>query len=230
MLKKTEPSVFICRHCETAFAELSANTITRSVEFNFDSNDPDAHTRPRFVTAKVNVTYHKCPVCHEYSLDISSESSDITPFAFSQPPEGAKHVPSYIPQQIRGDYYEACSIIDLSPKASATLSRRCLQGMIRDFWKIHKKTLYEEISALEGLVPADQWNVLHSLRRLGNIGAHMEKDVNHIVDIDPGEATKLVRLIELLFKDWYVQRHEREALLQEITAIDTDKQTQRVGQ
>ncbi|MCB1884663.1 MAG: DUF4145 domain-containing protein [Geminicoccaceae bacterium] len=29
----------------------------------------------------------------------------------------------------------------MSPKASATLSRRCLQSMIRDFWTISKDTL-----------------------------------------------------------------------------------------
>jgi hypothetical protein len=48
-------------------------------------------------------------------------------------------LPDYIPEQIKDDYYEACSILNLSPKASATLARRCLQGMIRDFWGITKK-------------------------------------------------------------------------------------------
>ena len=32
--------------------------------------------------------------------------------------------------QLMDDYEEACAIVNLSPKASATLSRRCLQGMI----------------------------------------------------------------------------------------------------
>ena len=51
------------------------------------------------------------------------------------PPSQAKTFPTYIPQAIRDDYREACLILDLSPKASATLARRCLQGMLRDFWK-----------------------------------------------------------------------------------------------
>ena len=50
------------------------------------------------------------------------------------PESDAKVFPDYIPQQIREDYVEASKIKELSPKASATLSRRCLQGMIRDFW------------------------------------------------------------------------------------------------
>ncbi|MEI8253036.1 MAG: hypothetical protein WCG25_04765 [bacterium] len=43
------------------------------------------------------------------------------------PVSEAKVLPDYIPDPIKQDYYEACRIRDLSPKASATLSRRCLQ-------------------------------------------------------------------------------------------------------
>ena len=61
------------------------------------------------------------------------------------PESEAKVLPDYIPQPIQKDYYEACRIRDLSPKASATLARRCLQGMIRDFYGISKTTLFDEI-------------------------------------------------------------------------------------
>jgi hypothetical protein len=33
------------------------------------------------------------------------------------------------------------------------------------------------------------------------------------VDVEPEEAQKLIGLIELLMKDWYVRRHEREESL-----------------
>src|SRR5262245_55604552 len=45
-----------------------------------------------------------------------------------RPESSAKPQPDYIPKAIREDYYEACRIRDLSPKSSATLARRCLQG------------------------------------------------------------------------------------------------------
>ena len=54
------------------------------------------------------------------------------------PASKAKVFPDYIPVAIRDDYTEACAIKDLSPKASATLARRALQGMIRDFWQVIK--------------------------------------------------------------------------------------------
>jgi hypothetical protein len=53
----------------------------------------------------------------------------------------AKPFPNYIPTQILADYNEACVIRDLSPKTSATLCRRCLQGMIRDFLGDHEVTI-----------------------------------------------------------------------------------------
>src|SRR3989338_5974097 len=65
------------------------------------------------------------------------------------PESEAKVLPDYISSPIQQDYYEACRIRDLSPKASATLARRCLQGMIRDFWSISKSRLKDEIDALE---------------------------------------------------------------------------------
>mgnify|MGYP000115348012 CR=1 FL=1 len=45
--------------------------------------------------------------------------------------------------------------------------------------------------------------------------------------IDPGEAQKLIKLLELLFKDWYIAQHDREELYNDILAIDKDKQEQR---
>ena len=65
------------------------------------------------------------------------------------PASSAKPQPDFIPEPIRQDYYEACKIKNDSPKASATLARRCLQGMIRDFCSITKGTLFEEIKELE---------------------------------------------------------------------------------
>lgn len=118
-------------------------------------------------------------------------------------------------------------IIDASPKAAATLLRRCLQGMIRDFWNIQKGTLNEEINAIKDKVTPTQWKALDSLRKIGNIGAHMEKDVNLMIDIEPGEANKLLQLIELLFDKWYITRHDEDTLLGEITAISDKKENQR---
>lgn len=135
------------------------------------------------------------------------------------PESAAKPQPSYINKAVVQDYVEACRIKSLSPKASAALARRCLQGMIRDFHGIKKGTLFLEIDALKGKIPNAEWKAIDALRSIGNIGAHMEKDVNLIIDIDSGEADKLIAFIEYLFRQWYVKRHDDEENLAEIEKI-----------
>ncbi|MDN4146442.1 DUF4145 domain-containing protein [Pseudomonas tohonis] len=143
------------------------------------------------------------------------------------PDSVAKTFPSYIPDAIRQDYTEACRIIDLSPKASATLARRCLQGMIRDFWGEKKPTLHLEMEAIKDRVSTDVWEAIVALRHIGNIGAHMEKDINLILDVEPDEAQLLVQLIEFLFEEWYISRHERQERLAQIKAVAQKKQDAR---
>ena len=121
------------------------------------------------------------------------------------------------------DYQESSRIVSLSPKASATLARRCLQGMIRDFWNISKGTLKLEIDALEDKIDPTTWDAIDSIRKIGNIGAHMEKDINLIVEVDTNEAKALLSLIELLFEEWYIAKHEREMKKKKVLEIALSK-------
>ena len=152
------------------------------------------------------------------------------------PESVAKPQPQYIPKPIVEDYTEACRIRDLSPKASATLSRRCLQGMIRDFCGITGNTLFAEIDALreavsqgDGIrhVNQDTVEAIDHVRKIGKYGAHMEKDVNLVINVEPYEAQKLIELIELLFHEWYVQREGRKERLAALKQIADDKEGRR---
>ena len=144
-----------------------------------------------------------------------------------KPESEAKPFPSYIPKQLISDYKEACLIKSKSPKASATLSRRCLQGMIRDFWGIRKGRLLDEINELEKKIDTTTWKAIDSVRKVGNIGAHMEKDVNLIIDVNPKEAGLLIGLIETLFEEWYIARHDRETKMKNLVKIAKKKQTKK---
>ncbi|WP_245652705.1 DUF4145 domain-containing protein [Novosphingobium capsulatum] len=148
------------------------------------------------------------------------------------PESFAKPQPDYIPEALREDYREACLILNDSPKAAATLARRCLQGMIRDFCGITKSRLIDEITALRAQidsgsapagVTAETVEAIDHVRTIGNIGAHMEKDINLIVPVDAGEAYTLIQLIEMLFEDWYVARNSRQDRLKKISEIGVGK-------
>lgn len=139
------------------------------------------------------------------------------------PPSNAKVFPNYIPEPLINDYTEACLIRENSPKASATLARRCLQGILRDFWGVKPGRLVDEIEAIKDKTDHLTWEAIDAVRKVGNIGAHMEKDIDLIVDVDPNEAELLINLIETLFQDWYINREERKKRLQSIVDIGSQK-------
>jgi len=221
---------WMCPYCSQNATITESNISSESHFFNEGNKDKDL---------VVITTVVVCPneKCKEYTIQAQlykakferSISTDLQPTGFPiltwmlKPQSNAKPFPSYIPTVIRNDYKEACLILDLSPKASATLSRRCLQGIIRDFWGIAKKNLFEEINALKGNIESDTWDAIDAVRSIGNIGAHMEKDINLIIDVEPKEASLLVGLIEILFRDWYISRHERQQHLKAIVKAAEDK-------
>jgi hypothetical protein len=95
--------------------------------------------------------------------------------------------------------------------------------MIRNFWNISKQNLKQEIEAIREKVDAYTWKAIDGVREIGNIGAHMENDINVIVDVEPGEADQLIWLIETLIGDWYVARAQRQARLEELAATAIKK-------
>jgi hypothetical protein len=142
---------------------------------------------------------------------------------YLHPPSRARNFPNYVPKAVRDDYDEACLICDLSPKASATLSRRCLQGMVRDFWGVKTGNLYIEIDQIKDRVDPELWKAIDDIREVGNIGAHMQKDINHIIDVNKEEAYLLIRLIETLIEEWYIKREERKKRLKKLRDVDEKK-------
>lgn len=222
---------FTCPYCGMTMSLTSDTQSAQFPAFNASSGIYHPAKGVGYFSSTLEIDFYKCPNCGEFTIFATGKGDAVKDVSLPIRPQSmAKQYPSYIPKQIREDYEEACAVLYLSPKASATLARRCLQGMIRDFWGIAKSTLCAEIIALKDKIPADLWSVIDSLRQLGNIGAHMEKDTNLIVDIDPNEAERLIRLIELLMKEWYINREDRKQLFGDILEINAEKQAIRKGE
>ena len=212
-------SSFKCPYCGIPLSK-SQNALT----YRFSNHGYTAnHGEEAF-----SITTYFCPDCSKATVFFNGRTGEFEGTnCVIVPSSLAKQFPDYIPEQIRQDYVEAHNILHLSPKASATLSRRCLQGMIHDFFGVAEKNLNAEITVLKDRVDPVIWKGLDDLRKLGNIGAHMEKDINLIIDIDPDEAEKLIKLIEFLIEKWYITRHETEKLFADISAISAEKESQR---
>ena len=221
---------WICPHCERPTTIGPGDITAQKIREKVDDNNA------------LDVEIIKCPnpACLRYTVTVVWELGKFYPAlgywsAASTlqtwrlvPESTARSFPDYILLAIRQDYEESCRIRDASPKASATLSRRSLQGMIRDFWNIQgKRNLDGEIKALPEAVTTEVRDAIDAVRGVGNIGAHMEQDVNLIVEVDPEEAEQLISLNEMLLDEWYVARHERQERLASIKALGELKQAER---
>ncbi len=196
-----------CKNCGVAVSE-RLDTVNR-LYFNFDecsrSNDVAA---PAYC-----VIQEKCPECGFVSVRVVSVSEDAVGIErWVVPPAVMRRFPEYVPAAIRTDYEEACAVLQYSPKSAATLSRRCMEGILQDFFGIEERTLFASLEKVKPLVSNSLWKAIDALRKLGNIGAHMQQDVNVLAGVDPGEAALLLKLIERLIEGTYIARYDDDAL------------------
>jgi len=114
-----------------------------------------------------------------------------------------------VPDKYATDYEEACLVLSDSPKASAALSRRCLQHILRDEYKVKKADLAIEIQQVidENKLPSHILESLDAIRNIGNFAAHPIKSTKtgEIIEVEPGEAEWNLDVLESLFDYYFVQ-------------------------
>lgn len=135
-------------------------------------------------------------------------------------PVGANRgpVPIEVPAAISVDYVEACNVLPISPKASAALSRRCLQAMLRAHG-YKSKDLAKEIDLLlneadaSKAIPSSLRMMVDSVRNFGNFSAHPITDITtlQIIDVEPEEAEWCLEVIEECFQHFYVRPSQAAA-------------------
>ena len=91
-----------------------------------------------------------------------------------------------------------------SPKASAALSRSCLQNLLRDHAHVKPGNLDREIQQLldSSKLPSHLADAIDAIRVVGNFSAHPIKSTKsgEIIDVEPGEAEWLLDTLEGLFE------------------------------
>jgi len=129
-------------------------------------------------------------------------------------------VPPEVAQDYAEDYKQACLVLADSPKASAALSRRCLQHILREKAGVKKSDLANEIQEVldGGRLPSHLAESLDAIRNIGNFGAHpiKSKSSGEVLPVEPGEAEWNLDVLESLFDYYFVQpeilKRKREAL------------------
>jgi len=107
-----------------------------------------------------------------------------------------------IPEGYRKDFEEACAVLSVSPKASAALSRRLLQKVIRGEHNIRKGNLKLEIEAFILKYPQPELQALQNFREIGNLAAH--SDSSMILEVEEGEANWMLDMLEVTFQYTFV--------------------------
>jgi len=163
-----------------------------------------------------------CPSCQRMvlSLLLLENGNDFDPDDIKKDfmvyPKGISRSPlsSDVPEKFAQDYKEACLVLNDSPKASAALSRRCLQNILREVAKITKSDLFTEIGALleSKSLPTHLAKNVDVIRVLGNFAAHPIKSTSsgEIVDVEPGEAEWGLDVLEGLFDFYFIQPAKSE--------------------
>lgn len=146
---------------------------------------------------------------HDLEDGGSRELMDSSVEVIFPSPKNPRPLPAEVPESYRADFAEACAVLSISPKASAAISRRVLQHLLREELKIVHRTLEQEIADFISRpgVPSDLVEAVDAIRNVGNFAAHPMKNTStgEVLEVEPGEANWLLDVLESLFDFQFVQ-------------------------
>jgi Domain of unknown function (DUF4145) len=162
------------------------------------------------------ILHQLCPACGKSIIILERRTHDAVQNVFTSRrtvyPKWTSRAP--IPPEIDdprvvNDYTKAGLILEDSPEASAALSRRCVQHILREKAGTKKKDLVREIQEVldSNTLPTAIAENLDAVRAIGNFGAHPIKSTNtgEIIDVEPHEAEWNLDVLEQLMDFYYVR-------------------------
>jgi hypothetical protein len=194
-----------CPHCLVSFFP---NWCRVNIANN--PSDPDCK---RFWISRTCI----CPSCERTIIELlHSLSLGGDEYRLMAYPKGTSRspIPKEVPKEFAQDYLEACAVLSESPKASAALSRRALQHILRERTKTTKQDLYDQIQEVldQRSLPTYLSTSLDAVRQIGNFAAHpiKSKSSGEIVNVEVGEAEWNLDVVESLLLFYFVQEAQIE--------------------
>jgi Domain of unknown function (DUF4145) len=202
-----------CLHCDVPFEanEETKSTLSNEVELNLAGLNSTSPEKRRYLlfTEVLNCTNLECgrsslafsvrtgfqePRGRPRSGEIQIQRLVKRWQLFPPPQPAIRQWPQTVPKEVVSDHREARLIVSLSPKAAATMARRCLQVLIRMRYGVSFEKLNNEIQAVRSKVDEQTWEALQGLRVLGNLGAHPEHNPSDMIELDQSQAETLIKL------------------------------------
>jgi len=194
-----------CPHCQvTIHPDFEKTQLTHKTNPNIGLNERGRHLQ-------WTISHMVCPSCHKAIFSLKGVSgSAITEFsAIVYPKAGIRlPAPSEVTPEIADDFNEASTVFADSPKASAALSRRCLQSVLRHLgFKQHNLADAIQAALDATIFPLSLAENLDAIRGIGNFAAHPIKGTNAtaIAEVEPEEAEWNLDVLEELLDFVYVQ-------------------------
>lgn len=167
----------------------------------------------------------KCPSCSRWAIFLVEQTIEVMPEALGNivikketneiciNPMGGHSAapPKETPADMAIDFNEAARVLPHSAKASAALSRRCLQQILhaRGYTK---RNLVDQIDDLlnetdpSKVVPPSLRDAIDAIRNYGNFSAHpiTDKTTLQIIEVEPGEADWCLEILRECLEVFYV--------------------------
>ncbi len=214
-----------CPYCGITFSLEGVNAEHTSFNFKrFVPSGGPSTFAPSNVRTSYTSTNHYCPSCKgkiiwlnevENSKRGDQHTSVVKSITLLWPKHPVCQVPKGVPEPLASDFREAHDTLPISPKASAALSRRCLQTIIQDQERFTDRNLIDLVKKLLALnkLPSHLAQDLDAIRNVGNFAAHQQKDqsTGDIIDVQPGEAEWTLEVLRALITFYYIELPEGQA-------------------
>ncbi len=213
--------MIICPYCNVAFT-----TYVDTHLFTGKSVDDNEDRKKAYLVEGIY-----CPECGNFILYLKAGSAEYVEYRDDYddgrweliqidkqemlcPKEYDFELSEDVPDSYKDDYREALSVLKASPKASAALSRRILQRLLKDEYQINKYNLVDQITAFINKedIPEYLANSVDAIRIIGNFAAHSQKSKNtgEIIEVEKGEAEWTLEVLKELFHHKFIQPRRLE--------------------
>jgi hypothetical protein len=194
--------------------QVCPHIICGKTEVSVEAGLPPAGSKGKGETGQSGVR-HELPNAFFSSRVLPSEISGKREFNVEE-----------VPDAVFRDYDESCRLLRVSPCASITYARRCIQAMVRKKFKLKPGKFQNEIktlSAMNGTVRQEVIDALEYVRKIGKFRAMPEDDVKVLSDASHEEAQQTIDIIEALMLDWFIAPADRNKRLDALKAIIESK-------
>lgn len=157
------------------------------------------------------VNHQLCPACGRSIVILEQRALGHSTYRTVFPKSTARDpIPAEVDDpSVVNDYTKAVLVLEDSPEASAALSRRCLQHILREKVQTKSRDLADQIQEVldSKTLPSAIAENLDAVRATGNFAAHPTKSTNTgaIIDVEPHEAEWDLEVLEQLMDFYFVQ-------------------------